>query len=325
MQIVCPQCKSRFSFDETRIESSGVKLRCGKCKAVFKVVRKPGDTRVSAETPSATEVTKPKLFVANESPAFCSAVQKVLAGEPVEVISFNDGLETMRAIECQKPAVVLLDVALPSMYGFEICESVRHNPDLDNVKLILVASIYDKTKYKRTPSSLYGADAYIEKHHIPDSLAPLVKKLIRGENEDRQISEEQVETVASITAAAEADDLGVPAGDESARDEIRRDEELATTVPSSSAAHMPLEEFSEATVKARRLARIIVSDILLYNQEKVLEGIKSGSFYELLREEIKEGKALYARRVSPEVANGTAFLDDAFEQLISVKRNELGL
>jgi predicted Zn finger-like uncharacterized protein len=320
MQIVCPNCKARFNFDESKIEHQGVKLRCGQCKAVFKVMRKTGDSGHVSQ--SAT--TKTKLFVANESPAFCAAVQQVLAAEPFDVISFNDGLEAMRAIELHKPAAVLLDVALPSMYGFEICEAVRRNADLDQVKLILVASIYDKTKYKRTPSSLYGADAYIEKHHIPDSLATLVKKLVRGGSEE-QISPEPASDAGAVGALTESSDNVDNAGEELARTALRQDDALATMVSPAPEANVLAEEFSEATIKAKRLARIIVSDILLYNQDKVMDGIKNGTFYELLRDEIREGKTLYSRRVPQEVSNGTAFLDEAFEQLISSKRNEIGI
>jgi DNA-binding response OmpR family regulator len=259
--------------------------------------------------------------VANESKAFCVAVQQVLAGEPFEVISFNDGLEAMKAIEAEKPAAVLLDVALPSMYGFEICEAVRRNHALDNVKLILVASIYDKTKYKRTPTSLYGADAYIEKHHIPDSLATLVKKLLASDQNDVQASTD----LTTKDGEAGTGDEAAQSGEERSREDLRRDEELTTTLQAIARPEISPEEFEEANVRARRFARIIVSDILLYNQDKVIAGIRNGSFYELLKDEIREGKALYARRVPKEIADGTTFLDDAFEQLISSKRREMDI
>ncbi|MDX2479403.1 MAG: hypothetical protein QNK24_03595 [Desulfuromusa sp.] len=54
---------------------------------------------------------------------------------------------------------------------------------------------------------------------------------------------------------------------------------------------------------AFRLARAIVSDIALYNQDKVLEGIKSDSIFELMDEELKEGREHFFTRVSPEMQN----------------------
>jgi hypothetical protein len=61
---------------------------------------------------------------------------------------------------------------------------------------------------------------------------------------------------------------------------------------------MPLIETEEA---ARRLARAIASDLSLYNEEKIVQGIQSDNLFDSLAEEIEEGRALYKSRVSPEL------------------------
>ncbi len=61
---------------------------------------------------------------------------------------------------------------------------------------------------------------------------------------------------------------------------------------------MPLIETEEA---ARRLARAIASDLSLYNEEKIVNGITNDILFESLAEEIEEGRALYKRRVAPEL------------------------
>jgi hypothetical protein len=63
-------------------------------------------------------------------------------------------------------------------------------------------------------------------------------------------------------------------------------------------ASMPLIETEEA---ARRLARAIASDLSLYNEEKIVNGITNDNLFETLAEEIEEGRALYKRRVAPEL------------------------
>jgi response regulator RpfG family c-di-GMP phosphodiesterase len=230
----------------------------------------------------------------------------------------------MTAIEVDKPAVVILDVALPSMYGFEICESVRRNPALDGVKLILVASIYDKTRYKRAPSTLYGADAYIEKHHMPDSLAALIYRLVGGEQAGKGISDDTWDHLSAVQSVEDRPSVAELTEQESTRKALIRDEECLISVSADTAGLVAGEE-TEAYVKARRLARIIVSDILLYNQAKVEEGVRNGTFFELLSEEIKEGRALFARRVAQGITPQTAFLDEAFDMLIAGKRQEMNL
>jgi predicted Zn finger-like uncharacterized protein len=320
MLIVCPGCKTRFSFEDKKVGAEGVKLRCSKCRAIFKVVRKGSATPATAP-PAAPPAGRGLItvVVANESVAFCAAVKKVLASEPFSVHTYNDGREALAAIEQLRPEAVLLDVALPSMYGFEVCEAVRKNPALAAVRLILIASIYDKTRYKRSPQSLYGADDYIEKHHIPDALAAMIYRLVSDQKpvestESTQEAEEEAKGQPQQLSPQELSDQ------EAARRELRRDEEDGTL-----SAPLPAAPPSEAHVKARRLARIIVSDVVLYNQAKVEEGVRSGRFYELLADDIAEGRRLYEQRVPLEVREATAYLNDAFEELISRKKQELNL
>lgn len=59
---------------------------------------------------------------------------------------------------------------------------------------------------------------------------------------------------------------------------------------------MALIETEEA---ARRLARAIASDLTLYNDEKIVEGVRNDNLFDVLDEEIAEGKALYESRVAP--------------------------
>lgn len=61
---------------------------------------------------------------------------------------------------------------------------------------------------------------------------------------------------------------------------------------------MALIETEEA---ARRLARAIASDLSLYNEEKVIEGIKNDNLFDVLAEELEEGRALFQSRVTPEL------------------------
>ncbi len=61
---------------------------------------------------------------------------------------------------------------------------------------------------------------------------------------------------------------------------------------------MPLIETEEA---ARRLARAIASDLSLYNEDKIVAGIRNDDLFTTLAEEVEEGRALYKRRVSPDL------------------------
>jgi predicted Zn finger-like uncharacterized protein len=320
MHILCPNCKTRFRFDPEKVGVEGIKLRCGKCRAVFRVLRKAPEQVAPAVKPAPPSACV-KVIVANESVAFCQAVKKVLEPEPFAVYVYNDGKEALAAVEQLMPDVVLLDVALPSMYGFEVCEAIKNNPALEATKVVLIASIYDKTRYKRAPRSLYGADDYIEKHHIPDSLATMIYRLVSGQQplEVAPGSKPPVEEEAQ--SATEKLSRHEMADQEATRGQLRQAEECATVSPPTLSA----PELPEAHIKAQRLARIIVSDIILYNQAKVEAGVRNDSFYELLADDIQEGRSLYTSRVPEEVRTSTNYLEEAFGELLAKKKRELGL
>jgi hypothetical protein len=61
---------------------------------------------------------------------------------------------------------------------------------------------------------------------------------------------------------------------------------------------MALIETEEA---ARRLARAIASDLSLYNEEKIVEGVTGDNLFDVLADEIEEGRALFKSRVAPEL------------------------
>jgi uncharacterized hydantoinase/oxoprolinase family protein len=61
---------------------------------------------------------------------------------------------------------------------------------------------------------------------------------------------------------------------------------------------MALIETEEA---ARRLARAIASDLSLYNEEKIVEGIQKDTLFTVISDELEEGRALFKSRVSPEL------------------------
>ncbi len=76
---------------------------------------------------------------------------------------------------------------------------------------------------------------------------------------------------------------------------------------------MPLIEEPE---KAIRLARAIASDISLYNEEKIKDGIEKDTFYDAVAGELEEGRELYRSRISPDLFQRTNYYDRAVIDII---------
>lgn len=78
-------------------------------------------------------------------------------------------------------------------------------------------------------------------------------------------------------------------------------------------------EFDEA----RRLARLILSDIVIYNAARVERGIRDNSFFDVLRDEIAEGRQYFESRVSPRIRQRADVFTETLQQFVQMKREEL--
>ncbi|MGC2425093.1 MAG: response regulator [Nitrospirota bacterium] len=272
-------------------------------------VEAPPQTK-SAQAGPKWKLDRSKIVVAHDGDSVLKLVESILTEEGYQVICESEGIATVVAIEREKPFLVLLDVALPRIYGFEICDRLKNSPESNEIKVILLAAIYDKTRYKREPVSLYGADDYIEKHHIQDCIAKKVKRLaadgqlVPGMNFPRE---------EEITKPAPEDH---PLREEQGFE--MRKEEIKPVQATSSVGSQQVEA-------ARRFARIILSDIALYNQGAVETGVRDGNFEEALAAELKEGRDLYNGRISQEVIASGDYFAEEISKFVDKKRQTMGL
>ena len=75
----------------------------------------------------------------------------------------------------------------------------------------------------------------------------------------------------------------------------------------------------ETEEAARRLARAIASDLSLYNEEKILNGLKNDNLYDEISQEIEEGRELFRGRVSPELFENNYYDRAIIDLLIKSK------
>jgi spore germination protein GerM len=79
----------------------------------------------------------------------------------------------------------------------------------------------------------------------------------------------------------------------------------------------------ETPEAANRLARAIASDLSLYNEAKIKEGIENDTFFSVLQEEIAEGRAHYESRVDPKILGSYNFFDRALVDVILARKGHI--
>jgi DNA-binding response OmpR family regulator len=175
-----------------------------------------------------TGARRPRVLLAHGGPVIAGAAQRILEahGFETEIAANARGVE--RALALGNWDALVVDVALPGAPGFELAAPAR----AAGVKVvILVASVFRRTSYKRQPQRLYGADDYVEIHHLGDHLPNRLRAHLGLAD-----SELPAETLREVLRTLRE----------------RGDEHLGHQTP-------------------KGLATLIVADLLLYNGDRITE------------------------------------------------------
>lgn len=304
MIVKCPSCAARFRLDQEKLAGKRMTLRCARCRNHFKI-----ELPHPADHPP--REAGAHIMIAHSDQELCGTIRNVVENAGMIASIRHEGAQALQAMVAEPPQVAVVDVALQGLYAFEVVDKVRRQPGLGMVKIILLSSVYNKTAYKRSPSSLYGADDYIEKHHIADDLVPKINRLLVSGHAVERPAEGEVEQAGEALSGPDAA-MQSESFIASVNQKIQSAENQEV-----SAAEIPEEE------RARRLARIIVSDIALYYQDRVDEGIRSGNWSELLASEIKEARNLFTNRFPSDEIQQQKLLEAAFVDLFEKRRDEL--
>ena len=137
--IVPCECGAKLRIDEARVSDSGTKIRCPRCSTVL-VARKqsspPKEPPPLSAAPAPQPVRAPApptreslVLVAHESEEARTMICNLLTDAGLTVDTAIDGAEALKKATEGKPQVLLVDVGLPGIYGFELCERLKDDEE----------------------------------------------------------------------------------------------------------------------------------------------------------------------------------------------------
>lgn len=285
--LFCPSCGRRYALAPSVLVGPHLLLLCGACETPFSPEQGAASARPGSLPAPRVQTGRPTVLVAHDSPAVCATLGRVLEEAGYVPRYVHDGARAIAAFDASlpdHPVALVLDVGIPEVLAFQVCTILKARPDAAGVPVILLASVFERTRYKRRPTSLHGADAYLELHHVPDRLGELLHGLL-----DKQ----QVSDIRGHLPVerARADALK-PAG-----------EGAPAPDPDS----------------ARALARRLVSDVALYHEAGLVRGLKAGDALQEqeVRNAMAEARGMFQRQAGKADGSSDAVFEDAVAALVA--------
>lgn len=137
---------------------------------------------------------EPKVLIVDDDKENVDLIAYFLKPQNYQIITAHDGVEALRFVESDNPDIILLDIKLPKMDGFQVCERIKKNHYSHFIPIIMITALKDlKSKIRSLEA---GADDFISKPFENIELLTRVKSLLRikkyhdeVENKNRELEE----------------------------------------------------------------------------------------------------------------------------------------
>jgi len=121
-----------------------------------------------------------KILIVDDEPSLRFLISSTLEDEGYDILEATDGLEAYEKIKKEKPDLVILDVMMPGMTGFELCEKLKK--DVATRSIIVVMLTAKGQEKDRLQSEKVGADYYLRKPFSPMGLLEVIEFLLQKKN-----------------------------------------------------------------------------------------------------------------------------------------------
>lgn len=119
------------------------------------------------------------VLVVDDEPAIRETLSFILEMEGFSVDVAADGEQALTKVQQTNPKVVLLDVMMPKMDGYRVCEEIKKDPKTATIKVVILTAMGQAAD--RARALAVGADAYVSKPFDEDGLIALLRTLMAGE------------------------------------------------------------------------------------------------------------------------------------------------
>lgn len=130
----------------------------------------------SAEDAVDSQDELPLILIADDDAHIRQLLRTFLTTQDCNVIEASDGAEALESVLVHKPNLVILDVMMPELNGWQVCKYVKSKEELSSVGIIMLTAIGPVNNELTSP--IFGADDYIDKPFELEELSFKIKKVL---------------------------------------------------------------------------------------------------------------------------------------------------
>jgi CheY-like chemotaxis protein len=137
------------------------------------------------QPPAANARTTPRILIADDNAQNVELLEAYLSATDWDVRTAADGEETLRQVRDWQPDVILLDIMMPKISGFEVCKRLRADPQTSDIAVLMVTGLDQPSDIDKAVEA--GAEDFMTKPINKDALLLRVRALLKARPNKREL------------------------------------------------------------------------------------------------------------------------------------------
>lgn len=180
MLVRCPQCKTEFRLVDYAPDDKVVKYLCPGCRTIVRIDLELDEIQSSSSSGSYRAIERKKtVLVADDTSEVLERSQRLLSRAGYNVLLASDGKETLRMIRDEHPDLVVLDMLMPGITGFDVLREIRNDERIKETLVLAISGVY-KDNILDFLHQL-GAQGFLDEQHLEEMLVFRVQSLLSPE------------------------------------------------------------------------------------------------------------------------------------------------
>ncbi len=118
-----------------------------------------------------------KLLIVEDNIVILTMQKQIFEMEGYDITTAQEGMDALKKVHQERPDIVLLDVNIPGMNGFELCRQIKEDPALSDIIIVMISAVYYSDEDAKKGMAM-GADAYFTKPYENEVLQSKIKELL---------------------------------------------------------------------------------------------------------------------------------------------------